>query len=197
MKDLRWRHLLGAAVIAFAGSTIAQAGEHLTSEHVHVMDPWSRELPPVSANGAVYLTLMNKGKKDGRVVGGSSPIASRAEVHNHVMQGGIMKMMRVEGGVVVPAGGAVSFAPGGLHIMLMELKEPLQTGKVFPITLEFADGGTATVDVSVLSMAQAAKKGKSMDHAGHGDMKPMNKSHGMDKAHEKTMGKAHKHGSGG
>ena len=66
MKPVTRPYLLTLAGLAFTVITAALAGGHLASEHMHIMDPWSRELPAVSTNGAAYLTVMNKGKKTQR-----------------------------------------------------------------------------------------------------------------------------------
>lgn len=171
MKPVTRPYLLTLVGLAFTATTAALAGEHLASEHVHIMDPWSRELPAVSTNGAAYFTAMNKGKRDGRIVGASSPLAKRVEFHIHKMEGDLMKMRKVEGGVPVPSGESVTFEPGGLHVMLIDLSQPLQAGMTFPLTLEFKDGGSIDVEVNVLSMDEAANKGGAMGHGGHGDMK--------------------------
>jgi hypothetical protein len=84
------------------------------------------------------------------------------------MEDGVARMRPIEGGVVVPAGGSATLAPGGMHIMLMSLNEPLEVGKVFPLTLEFDDGGSIEVEVAVLSAEEATM----MESAtGHGEMK--------------------------
>jgi copper(I)-binding protein len=158
------------AAVLLAGPSLA-AGEG-ASEQVHVMEPWSRELPPVAPNGAAYFQVANHGRADARIVGASSPIAKRAELHTHSMVDGVMRMGPVEGGVPVPAGGSVTFAPGGLHVMLMGLSTPLAAGMKFPLTLEFEDGGTKILEVGVLSMDEAAKRDSAAaGHGGHGQPK--------------------------
>ena len=184
MKASHSRSLLGALVVGLVAITHVLAGEHLASEHVRIMDAWSRALPPVSTNGAAYFTAMNEGNEAGRIVGASSPIAKRVEIHNHEMNDGVVKMTRVADGLPVPAGGSVELAPGGLHLMLMGLNEPLVPGKAFPLTLRFEDGGTIETDVTVLSLDEAAKKATAM---GHGETKGMEgaRQHGSGHGHTK------------
>ena len=170
MRPLTRSYLLTLVGLALTATTDALAAGHLASEHVHIVDPWSRELPAVSTNGTAYLKAMNKGKKEVRIVGASSPLAKRVELHMHKMEGDLMKMMKVEGGVAVPSGESVTFEPGGLHVMLIDLNQPLQAGMTFPLTVAFEDGSSIDVEVTVLSMDEAANKGGAI-HGGHGGMK--------------------------
>jgi copper(I)-binding protein len=78
-------------------------------------------------------------KAGARLVAVSSPVAGVAEVHEMKMEGEVMKMRAVEGGLELPAGKAVELKPGGYHIMLMDLKLPLQKDTSFPLTLVFKD----------------------------------------------------------
>lgn len=126
-----------------------------------VRQPWARELPPVSRTGAAYLSIHNTGREPDRLVSSASPVAARVEIHTHEHAGGMMRMRQVDG-VDLPAGQRVDFAPGGLHLMLFDLQQPLLAGEEFAITLEFQRAGTLTVQVSVLKDAPPAS------HTGHG-----------------------------
>ena len=98
-------------------------------------------------------------------------MAKRAELHVHSMENGLAKMRRADEGVVVPAHEILKFAPGALHIMLMELQQPLTAGNRFPVTLRFDDGGLKTLIVQVLSGKDAMTMGE-VNHAhGHGSAK--------------------------
>ena len=123
--------------------------------------PWSRELPPVAPNGAAYLRIENGGNEAVRIVSASSPIADRAELHTHETEGGVMKMRHLHS-VEVPAQGGVSFEPGGLHVMLFGLKEPLVAGESFPLTLGFQEAGEIEVKIEITA-------GGMSDHSGHGN----------------------------
>lgn len=113
-----------------------------------VIGPWSRELPPVAPNGAAYFRVENHGANADRIVSVHSPIAERAELHTHEMDGGLMKMRHVHS-VRVPAHGAVTFEPEGLHVMLFGLKTPLVGGESFPLALEFEEAGEIEVSVEI------------------------------------------------
>lgn len=146
---------------AFPGAPTS--AQHYMLGEMSIHRPWSRELPPVAPNGAAYFRVENRGSDPVRIVGGASPVADRAELHVHEMDGGVMKMRHVQV-VEVPAKGTVSFEPGRLHVMLIGLKKALVAGESFPLTLEFDTGGTIDVTVEVTGDEPADRSG----HGGHG-----------------------------
>ena len=96
--------------------------------------------------GAGYLLITNNGTADDTLVSASSPVAGVTQIHEMKMEGDVMKMNEVPGGVVIPAGDWVILEPGGLHIMFMDLKEPLVEG-----TMELPD---------IIDMARALGGGR-------------------------------------
>ena len=104
---------------------------------------WSRATPGGAATGAVYLTLDSPAGDTRTAV--SSPAAETATVHEMAMDGAIMRMRAVAGGLALPPGQAVTLRPGGYHIMLEGLKAPLKQGQTLPLHLTFAK--SAPVDV--------------------------------------------------
>ena len=96
--------------------------------------------------GAAYVTITSPTAD--RLVSASTPVAKKAELHTMSMQGMVMKMRPVSG-VDIPAGQPVSLKPGGEHIMLMSLNQPLREGQSFPLTLDFEKAGPRTVTVTV------------------------------------------------
>ncbi len=128
-------------------SAVAQQYE---SGSIRVTNAWSRALPPVSANGAVYVSLVNDGPRTDKLTGASSPLAQRVELHAHTMEGGVMKM-RASASIELSAGKRVELKPGGLHLMLIGLKQPLKEGGRFPLTLHFAHASPLAVEVVVLA----------------------------------------------
>jgi copper(I)-binding protein len=107
------------------------------AQSVDVKDAWVRtSVPGQKATGA-YMKLT---AKDGaNLVAASSPVAGVTEVHEMKMEGDIMKMKAVAGGVVLPAGKTVELKPGGYHLMLMDLKAALPKDSTIPLTLVFKD----------------------------------------------------------
>ncbi|PRB52298.1 copper resistance protein CopZ [Pseudomonas sp. MYb2] len=127
----------------------AHAHEYKTGE-LEIAHPWSQELPPNAPTVAAYFIIHNAGKTDDRLLSVDSPIAPEAQLHEHVMQGDLMKMQQVPS-VEIPAGGNVTFAPMAWHVMLLNPTDRslLSDGKRFPLTLHFEKAGDVTVEVSV------------------------------------------------
>jgi copper(I)-binding protein len=144
--------LLLAALCVPALNAVAheyQAGQ------LHIDHPWSRAMPPVAPTIAAYFVVHNEGKSADRLLGADTPIAARAELHEHVHGAdGTMKMRQVQG-VDVPVGGEASFVPGGYHLMLFELKNRPALGERFPLTLHFEKAGDVQVEVVVQADAPA------------------------------------------
>jgi copper(I)-binding protein len=120
---------------------------------IAVEDPFARASAGPAKVGAVFMIVKNSGAAADALVAAESPVAARAELHTHIKDGDVMRMRQVSS-IDVPAGGTVSLQPGGLHIMLIDLKEPLRQGETFPLTLTFAKAGTVAVYVPVKSPAE-------------------------------------------
>jgi copper(I)-binding protein len=136
---------------------LALSSGALLAQTVEVMDTWARAtVPGQKATGA----FMKLTAKDGaKLVGASSPVAGVTEVHEMKMDGDVMKMRTVAGGLDLPAGKAVELKPGGYHVMLMDLKVALPKDTTIPLTLVFKDAkGVETkteLTVPVSTMAPA------------------------------------------
>jgi periplasmic copper chaperone A len=115
-----------------------------------IESPWARE--SVTPSSAAYLTVRNSGDQDDRLIGVTSAVANRTELHSSTMEGGVMKMQPVEA-VLVPAHGEAALAPGGLHVMLMGLNGRLEEGKSFALTLEFEHAGKIEVMATIEDIA--------------------------------------------
>lgn len=116
---------------------------------IEIKHPWARPTPPGAPTGGGYFTLVNTGTTPDRLLGGSTPAAGRLEVHEMSMDGGIMRMRKLDKGLAVPAGGTVELKPGGLHIMLIGLKAPLKVGDRVPATLRFEKAGEVKIQFQV------------------------------------------------
>ena len=117
---------------------------------LEIAHPWSQELPPNAPTVAAYFIIHNTGKSADRLLSVDSPIAPEAQLHEHVMQGDLMKMQQVPS-VEIPAGGTVTFAPMAYHVMLLNPSDRslLSDGKRFPMTLHFEKAGDVNVEVAV------------------------------------------------
>jgi len=109
-----------------------------------------------------YLTLT--ASRDDTLMTAESTASALAQVHESSMENNMMVMYEAKAGLPLPAGQAVSLAPGGNHIMLLGVKEPLAVGDTVPLTLTFASAGPVEVEASV---GQPALPEGKMDHSGH------------------------------
>ncbi len=105
-------------------------------------------LPNQPVSGG-YLTIRNTGNEADRLVGGSASFAGKVEIHEMAIENDIMKMRQLENGLEIPPGGEVVLQPGGLHIMFMQLKEPMKAGEMRKVRLEFEKAGTVELDFMV------------------------------------------------
>ena len=110
--------------------------------------PWAR---PAAAggNGAGYLAITNTGKAADRLMGATTPVANHVEMHRSMEMNGMAMMHPVDGGLAIAPGTTAVFAPGGYHLMLVGLKQPLTAGASFPVTLKFQKAGAVTVQFTV------------------------------------------------
>ncbi|MGB0751209.1 MAG: copper chaperone PCu(A)C [Gammaproteobacteria bacterium] len=108
------------------------------AQSVEVSDAWARALPPVAKVGAAYLTLTNRSGTTVTISKVSSSIAKEAQVHDHIMEDGVMKMTQLTD-LSLDAGESVEMKPHGKHLMLFGLKEPLKDGGTFSVRIEFKE----------------------------------------------------------
>lgn len=148
-----------AAVGALAAlpliASAAPAADY-TIGSMHIAQPWARATPKGASNGAGYLTITNTGTAPDRVSCVSSDASAQCQIHSMTMEGGVMKMRPVEGGLEVKSGETVTLKPGGFHLMLLNLKHPLEQGQTVEATLQFATAGTIKVELPVLAMGAPA-----------------------------------------
>ncbi|QEY24413.1 copper chaperone PCu(A)C [Neisseria animalis] len=136
------KKLLATLVLAGLCSTAAAAG-------IHVKDQWARATVEGMKMGGAFMNIHNDNKKQDFLLGGSSPVAERVEVHTHVNDNGVMRMREVKGGVPLGAGDTTELKPGSYHIMFMGLKRPLKEGETIPVTLKFKHSKAQTIDIPV------------------------------------------------
>jgi len=152
--------LIAFALLVVSTVLIATAD----SAAVAVTGAWARATPPGLDVSAAYFVIENRGAAD-RLTAVSSPVAGRAELHRTTTRDGMARMEHQHAVAVPP--GRTEFAPGGLHVMLLGLEQPLRAGDRFPLTLEFERAGELTVEVSVRA-AGGAGHGHGNGH-GHSD----------------------------
>jgi hypothetical protein len=157
--------LLAAHAAILSAASLSTA---VLAQSVDVKGAWARATVQGQKASGAFMTLT---AKDGaKLVGITSPVAGVAEVHEMKMDGDVMKMRALEGGIDLPAGKAVELKPGGYHVMLMDLKTPLQKDTTIPLTLLLKDakGVQSKVEIKVpVSQTPPAGAGA----GGHADHK--------------------------
>lgn len=132
--------LLGA-LTALALTTSAFA-------EIEVQDPYARSSNAMA--GAAFMTIQNTGDTDDRLVSVTSDAAQRVELHTHMEDAdGVMRMIHVEEGFVLPAGGAITMKRGGEHVMFMGLTAPFEQDDVIKVTFQFEQAGDVVVEIPV------------------------------------------------
>jgi copper(I)-binding protein len=147
-----------AALIACVAAASARAQDVKAGDLV-ITQAWTRATPGGAKTGGGFLTIENKGSAPDRLVGVSADAAGKVEVHEMAMDGGVMKMRPVEGGLPIDPGKTVKLAPGGLHLMMMDLKSPLKQGEKLPVTLQFEKAGKVAVTLDVQGVGAPGPSG--------------------------------------
>ena len=112
-------------------------------------DPWAGATKPGAKVAAGYLTITNPGAVEDKLLGAASPRAARVEIHEMKMDGAVMSMAKVEDGLAIAPGGSVSLAPGGLHLMFLDISAPFAVGETVPVTLTFEKAGAVEASFAV------------------------------------------------
>lgn len=150
-----WRGAVAALILlAACGQQQPRAPEAapeaaVAAPSVALSGAWAAATPNAARVAAGYVNLTNNGAADDTLVSAASPRAARVEIHEMAMEGGMMNMRAVAGGVPLPPGTPVALAPGGLHIMFMDITAPFVDGETVPVTLTFANAPPVTLDFPV------------------------------------------------
>lgn len=159
------RAIVGGAVLSALLVTSGQAGDAKAGDLV-ITQAWSRATPNGAKIAGGYLTIENKGTAADRLIGGSGDIVGKVEVHEMAMNNGVMTMRPLDKGLAIEPGKTVNLAPGGYHLMLMDLKGPFKQGDKVPVTLEFEKAGKVTLSLDVQGVGAQAPAHDHMDHSG-------------------------------
>ena len=152
--------LFTALLAACALPAPPQEQPALTGDALRVENAWARPSPMTAGNGAVYLTIVNPTDQADRLVAADSPAAENVELHETVNDGGVMRMEPRPEGFPVEPKSIVELKPGGKHVMLLGLKEPLEVGQEIQVTLTFEKAGEITVTAPVKEMGEGMEMGK-------------------------------------
>ena len=123
--------------------------EEVKAGDLVITQAWSRATPGGAKVAGGYLTIENKGSTPDRLIGGSADVADKVQVHEMTMNNGVMTMRLLDQGLTIEPGKTVKLAPGGYHLMLLDLKSPLKRGDKVPVTLEFEKAGKVKLSFDV------------------------------------------------
>ena len=157
-------HALACAVLLSVLPAAALHAEDVKAGDLLITQAWSRATPGGAKVAGGYLVIENKGRAPDRLIGGTVDVAARVEVHEMAMNNGVMTMRPLDKGLAIEPGKTVKLAPGGYHLMLMDLKNPLKQGEKVPLTLEFEKAGKVTLSLDVQGVGAQAPAGH--DHSG-------------------------------
>jgi copper(I)-binding protein len=147
-----------AAFLAALFAAPARAEEFQLGDLV-ISQAWSRATPGGAKIGAGYLTIENNGSVADRLMGGSGDVAAKIEVHEMAMSNGVMTMRPLDKGLAIEPGKTVKLAPGGYHLMLIDLKNPLKQGDKVPLMLEFEKAGNVKLSLEVMGVGAQGPAG--------------------------------------
>ncbi len=137
-----------ALIVGFAmtASGVSEGAQQASA--VQISEAWSR---PAAAggNGAGFFTITNAGGKPDILVAVTSLAANKVEMHQTSMANGVMSMQQIQGGIPLPPGSSITFAPGGKHLMVMGLKAALHSGGKLPLTFKLKSGRQLTIQAHV------------------------------------------------
>lgn len=136
----------GAVLFGLASATAMAADYSVGSLRISGVVAYAT--PAAARNGAAYLVIQNRGAAADRLMSAETAAAGTVELHATLHEGGVMRM-RPMPAIDLPAGGTVRLQRGGMHVMLIGLREPLKAGTKFPLTLVFEKAGRLEVTVAV------------------------------------------------
>jgi copper(I)-binding protein len=151
-----------ATTLTLAASA-ASAHEYKAGS-LEIKHPWSRATPKGATVAGGYLKIINTGTTPDRLIGGSTEVAGKFEIHEMSMDNGVMKMRPLANGVEIKPGQTVEFKPGSYHLMFVGISQPVEQGKRVKGTLEFEKAGKVDVEYAVEAIG-GTPKGE-QDHSG-------------------------------
>ncbi len=156
-KQLTRKIAIAAALAAWFAAPVR--AEDVKAGDLVITQAWSRATPVGAKVAGGYLTIENKGSSADRLVGGSGDVAGRVEVHEMAMDNGVMKMRPLDKGLEIEPGKTVKLAPGGLHLMMFDLKGQFKQGDKVAVTLQFEKAGKVQLTLDVQGVGAQAPGG--------------------------------------
>jgi len=173
MKMMKKMTLAAIAGLITIGSFMlpATASDQGSHSQIEVDEAWARARTATAKVAGAFMEIENKSSEDDRLISATAEISERVELHTTKMKDGMMRMMQMKEGIVIPAGEEVKFQPGGYHVMFLGLKGKLEEGSMFPVTLTFEKAGDIEVMVHVKASGAMGQGHGSMKHNGMKKMK--------------------------
>ena len=159
-----------ATIIMSLSAMTAHAGtdnhdqHHAHDKAIMITDVIIRQTTPQAGATAAYAIIHNHGSHDDRLVSASVSFAKKAEIHEMKLEGDVMKMRELTGGLIIPAGSSVALKSGAEHIMLMGLTEPIRKDSLYEIAFQFEIAGTIKTSASTISLSGSQSGAKSHSH---------------------------------
>lgn len=157
----KWLAVAAALITLGAVAALARAAE----PEIGLSDAWARPTLGAGRTTAAYVIITNSGSNADRLTAVDAPGAGSVEIHTAGMENGVMRMRRLEG-LDIPAGETVAMAPGGYHIMIIDVEEPVQVGATVPLTLTFETSGNVTIDATVSMTPPASTDSAPVENMG-------------------------------
>ncbi len=154
---------IAAGLLLIAAGAGALSAHNFRAGKLVINHPWTRETAVGQADGGGFLSVTNAGKTGDMLLSVSSPAAREVQLHRMSMEGGVMRMRQLDGGIAIPAGQTVALKPGSYHLMFIGLKQQMKKGSFVPATLRFRNAGKVDVRFAVQPVTSTGPQ-----EAGHG-----------------------------
>jgi copper(I)-binding protein len=155
---------LTIAALAIIAAALPAIGAEPSKSEIRISQPWARATPGGAKVAAGYMTITNTAKSPDKLIGGSTTASGAFELHDTSTTDGIMRMRRIENGIVLAPGATVRLQPGGMHVMLIDLKHPLAAGDRIKGTLLFEKAGAVELIYDVAPIGAPAPTSGSGSH---------------------------------
>ena len=147
MSTIRFRSITLVLILAMS---MLSACQQASGPKIVTSGAWGRPSPKMAMAGAVYVVIENQGNQADRLIGATSAAAKTVEIHESYMDdNGVMGMRPLEGGLEIPAGNKAELKPGGYHIMLIDLVQPLEAGAKITVTLQFEKSDDIVLEAEI------------------------------------------------
>jgi copper(I)-binding protein len=160
---IRMSRAVGALLVAAACIAPASA-QTIKVGNLQIENAWSRATPAGAKIGVGYLVIKNTGTSPDRLVGGSTAAAANVEIHEATIRDDVATMQPMSSGLPIEPGKTVTLAPGGYHLMFVDLKSPLKQGQKVTATLEFEKAGKVDVTFDVRAVGAKSPMPGHSDH---------------------------------